>query len=31
MFSKIYEEKINVRLFWFMCGNEVYTDRISAK
>jgi putative transposase len=19
------------RLFWFLCGNEVYTDRISAK
>ncbi len=18
-------------LFWFLCGNEVYTDRISAK
>jgi len=19
------------RLFWFLCGNEVYTDRLSAK
>jgi len=22
---------IGIGLFWFLCGNEVYTDRISAK
>jgi len=24
-------EEVRLRLFWFLCGNEVYTDRISAK
>jgi hypothetical protein len=25
------DNSVPLRLFWFLCGNEVYTDRISAK